>query len=275
LSASWRGLFKDKPFFNYDRCVQCGILYSRIYFSDDQLAALYGEMEENMREVGAALLQRTQRGYFETVAPYLGQRGQYLELGPDVGYFAAHCAATEKFDAYWMFEPNRVVWPHLSSIGGKTGPVKLLSDLGQLDDIADGSIALGAAIHVLDHIVDPVVVLRKIRSKLTPGGCFMSVTHDERSLLARLLGKRWPAFCLQHPQLYNAQSIRALFRATGFDVVFVRKSLNFFPLGFLLRQGFFATMRYDARFLTLLDGINVGLKLGNIIALARPADVAE
>lgn len=277
LSASWRGLFKNKPFFKYDRCVQCGLLYSRSYFSDDQLAALYGEMEENMREVGSDLLERTQRGYFDAVFAYLnaGRRGGYFELGPDVGYFAAHCAATGKFDDYWMLEPNRAVWPQLSSVGSHTGRVKLLSELSQLDEVADGSITFGAAVHVLDHIVDPVAVLGKIRTKLTPDACFMSVTHDERSLLARLLGKRWPAFCLQHPQLYNARSIRALFGAAGFDLVFVRKSVNYFPLGFLLRQGLFAAMGHDVQFLRLLDGISVGLKLGNIIALARPAVGAE
>lgn len=275
LSASWRGLFKDKSFFTYGRCVQCGTLYCRHYFSDGQLARLYGEMEENMSEVPADVLQRTQRGYFDIVAPYLCEHGQYLELGPDVGYFASHCAATGKFDAYWMIEPNRAVWPQLSAIGGNTGAVKLLSEPARLDEVGDGCIAFGAAIHVLDHIVDPVAVLHKIRAKLAPGGCFMSVTHDERSLLARLLGKRWPAFCLQHPQLYNENSSRALFRAAGFEILFVRKSVNFFPLGFLLRQGIFATLRYDAAFLSRLDVIDVGLKMGNILTLARADAVPE
>ena len=269
LAKSWRGLFHDKSFFTYRRCVRCGLLYAPAYFDNDQLAALYAEMEENMAEVGGDVLRRTQNGYFKRVAPYCQQPGGYLELGPDVGYFAADCVATGMFDKLWLVEPNRAVWTALKQAVAGHGDLALLGDLFDLGPIPGDTVSFAAAIHVLDHVIDPVATLRQVRAKMVRGGHIMSVTHDERSTLAKFLGNRWPAYCLQHPQLYNPDTIRQLYSQSGFDVVFVEKSINYFPIFFLVRQALWATLKVKIPDIRSLARFDVGLPLGNIICVAR------
>lgn len=271
ISESWRGLFAKKSFFTYGRCIGCGLLYCPTYFSEEQLGELYASMDANMNEVPSPLLEKTQLGYFNAVQDHCRLPGGYLELGPDVGYFTGLCAKAGNFDSYWLIEPNQQVWPELQALFSENSEVHLHSELEKVEEITPGTLSFAAAIHVMDHIIDPVSVLRMIREKMADNSAFMCVTHDERSLLARLLGSRWPAFCLQHPQLYNAGSIRALFRSAGFDVVSVRKSVNYFPLGFLMRQGLWATLRMDLKFLRRLDFFDVGLRLGNILTIAKPS----
>ena len=271
IGESWRGLFGEKSFFTFARCANCGLLYCPEYFSEQQLGELYASMEANMNELPSTILEKTQLGYFYAIRDYCKSSGDYLELGPDIGYFTRLCSKNGNFASFWLIEPNRTIWPELKSSIISNSGVHLYSDLADVAKIPSGSLTFGAAIHVLDHLIDPLTVLRRIREKMAVNGYFMCVTHDEQSLLARILGARWPAYCLQHPQIYNSRSIIELFNAAGFEVITVRKSVNYFPLGFLLRQGIWATLRLDIKSLKKLDCFNVGLRLGNILTLVKPS----
>jgi len=138
-----------------------------------------------------------------------------------------------------------------------------------LSAVPDGSVGLAVMVHVLDHLLDPRAMLAAIRAKLRPDGALLMVTHDERSLLSRVLGPRWPAFCLQHPQLYNPQTIERLCTRTGFSGVRVGRSANHFPLDFLGRQALAALGLRGTR--VPLPKRAVKVRLGNIITLASAA----
>ena len=95
--------------------------------------------------------------------------------------------------------------------------------MDDLSAVPDGSAALVVMVHVLDHILDPKAMLEQIRRKLKPGGRVAIVTHNEQSLLRSLMGKRWPPFCLQHPELYNPRSITKLLNSAGYGSVEVHE----------------------------------------------------
>ena len=132
--------------------------------------------------------------------------------------------------------------------------------------LGSGTVGLAVMVHVLDHLLDPLAMLSQIRAKLRPGGVLMIVTHDESSLLRRVMGRSWPPFCLQHPELYNPATMTALLGRAGFDDVKVERSRNVFPLDFLVRQAAWAAGVRVKR--VPLPPVPVGLKLGNILTLA-------
>jgi hypothetical protein len=109
-----------------------------------------------------------------------------------------------------------------------------------------------------------------IARKLAPNGVAAFVVHNERSLLARVLGNRWPAYCLQHPQLYNPATLKTLLEHNGFRDVVVYPTVNYFPLGYLLSHGLYAVLRWKVN----LDFLSwpVKLRLGNIMAIATKKD---
>lgn len=266
LRPYWSGLFKEKVFFSYDRCSTCGVLFAPTYFSNEQLGQLYADLAPNMELVPTASLEATQRGYWDVAAKTAPLDGGYLEIGPDIGYIVRHAVAEARFDHYWLFEPNVAVHGALSAAaGGKPHDVSV--EMEDLSIVPDGSVGLAVMVHVLDHLLDPKAMLERIRVKLKPGGVVMIVTHNEASLLRKVMATRWPPFCLQHPEIYSPASMKHLVRRAEYAGVEVQRSVNYFPIDFMIRQAAY-TVGIDLGKAPLPKAA-LGLKLGNMITLAR------
>lgn len=76
---------------------------------------------------------------------------------------------------------------------------------------------------VIEHVTDPLALLRDAAAVLRPGGTLLLSTPNARSLLARSLGPRWahwhPPY---HLQLFSRNSLETAARAAGLDVVWCR-----------------------------------------------------
>jgi SAM-dependent methyltransferase len=268
LRAYWAGFRAQQLFFPYGRCSNCGMLYARRYFDDPALQSLYGSMAENMAVAGSENTAATQIEYVSVVEPHVKQPGDFLEIGPDTGVFAKECARRGLIkDHVWLFEPNRNVWDGLRALQDRGKIVHLSERLDDLD-VPDGSVGLAAAVHVIDHVVDPVTLLGKVRRKMQDGGILLLVCHNERSLLSRILRRRWPAYCLQHPHLFNPRSLRSIVERAGFRVLQIRRTTNRFSVHFLLETLLRVVFGVSVRPVLWLDKVPVRLPLGNIAAVA-------
>lgn len=268
LIPYWNGFFKDKVMFSYSKCTNCGILYAPVFFNEPQLECMYGQMPPNMSEVPLDALRKTQRGYFEALKNCATLEGGFIEVGPDVGLFTENCVKEGDFDQYWLFEPNRDVLPALSKVIDDKKS-RVIHDMFGFSHVPDNAASVAVMIHVLDHLLDPVATLGELKKKLAPGAKLLLVTHDESSLLRRLFGWRWPAFCLQHPQIYNPATMRTLLNAAGYDVLKQSKTVNFFQISFLLKHLFWA-VGIKVKSVPSFGNITIGLKLGNMLTIATP-----
>jgi hypothetical protein len=268
LVEHWNGLFKNRVFFSYARCEGCGVLFAPTFFDECQLQTLYKQMPPNMEVIPKNALEKTQYGYFKKLRKHSRLEGEYIEVGPDIGLFTRYCAQLGRFSRYWLFEPNQAVSPALQqAVAGK--PSTIIHDMFGIAAAPDNSAGAAVLIHVLDHLLNPADVLMEIRSKLTADGVVLIVTHNESSVLRRLFGPRWPPFCLQHPELYNPKSMRALMSSTGFEVVEIARTINYFPVQFLARSLLWALgLRVES--VPKIFGLTLGLKLGNMITIAKP-----
>jgi hypothetical protein len=273
LVPYWNGFFKEKVFFPYARCSGCGLLFAPTFFDRQQLEKLYAQMPPNMSDVPTEALRRTQRGYFDVLKESSALRGGYIEVGPDVGLFTENCASEGHFDEFWLFEPNQDVLPALRKVvaGHKH---HVISDMFGFSQVPDQAASVAVIIHVMDHLLDPVATLRELRQKLVPDARILLVTHDESSLLRHVIGRRWPPFCLQHPQIYSPDSMRALLRTAGYDVIEQRKTVNHFRASFLLRHLLWA-FGLKVPSVPGFGGLTLGLKLGNMLTVATPAGRAQ
>ena len=261
------GYGSRRTFFTYYRCGTCGGAYCPTYFTWDQLQRLYGHQRENMGEVPLGAREATQRGYFDILSSHAVLEGEYLELGPDVGLFAGLCAERGRFTRFHLFEPNRKV--HGALAGRLAGrQVHISGEAYRAGSLPGASLSIAVLIHVLDHLIDPPEVLRSLHQDLAPGGTLLVVTHDEASLPARALGRRWPPYALQHPQLFAPRPLARLLERCGFSVVGSQKTVNYFPVTHLVR-GVFAVLglghlapRFDHPF-------TIPVRLGNIATVAR------
>ena len=268
LVPYWNGFFKDKVFFSYSRCSICDLLFAPTFFDAQQLQQLYRQMPPNMDVVPIEALKRTQRGYYESMAKWRPHKGAFLEVGPDIGLFTEHCVNGDQFEDFWLFEPNFDVHAQLrKTVAGKKH--QIIEDMFGFSHVPDSTVTAAVMIHVLDHLLDPVTTLRELRQKMKPNGKLVIVTHNEASLLARLTKSKWPAYCLQHPQIYNRTSMRILMEEAGFSVLEQSRTLNHFPASFLLKHGLW-TFGLKVPYVPSLGGLLVGLRLGNMLTVASP-----
>ena len=264
---SWVSIFpkKSKSFFSYFRCKNCKIIYAPEHFTKKQLNNFYKKLAPNMDQVPRKLLKKTQYEYFKLLEKWSSLEGDYLEVGPDIGLFTQHCVLKGNFNHYWLFEPNNFVTPKLKSLF-RNKNFTILPAIEKIDKVNKG-LSTVIIIHVLDHLLEPKNILRKLRAKMKPGGLILIVTHDESSIMRKLLGWRWPAFCLQHPQLFNYKTTESILNDSGFNVLEQCKSKNYFEISFLIKNLLWV---FGIKIQKLPRWLNcsVGLRLGNIITIA-------
>lgn len=268
LRKSWMGFFKEKIIFSYERCASCGQLYAPFFFTEEQLASLYAQMPPNMDLVPMEALRKTQEGYFSALSRRLPLQGSYIEIGPDIGLFTQNCRKGARFEKYWLFEPNVHVLPQLTEVMQGT-EFQVIHDLLNYSEVPDHSAGAVIMIHVLDHLLDPVATLKALHSKMRRDGILLIVTHDEGSLLPKIVGRNWPAYCLQHPQIYNRASIKTLLENCNFKVIEQTKTMNHFPVAFLAKHLLWGLgVKVDK--VPDFGGAEVALKLGNMMTIATP-----
>ena len=268
LTPYWNGFFKEKIYFSYARCAECKLLFAPIFYKPDQLEALYGQMSPNMDLVPMAALLKTQKGYFNELKKCSNLDKGYIEVGPDVGVFTVNCTREGAFDKYWLCEPNKEVASALGRVLGDR-PYQIIENMFGFSDIPDHSSSVAVMIQVLDHLLDPVTTLAELKKKLLPNAKLLIVTHNEQSLLRKIVGWKWPAFCLQHPQIYSPESIRMLLEKSGYTVDSIERTKNYFQFSFLLKHLLWA-FGLKVKSVPNIFDFTIGLKLGNMITIATP-----
>lgn len=268
LVQYWNGFFKKKIFFSYARCNECHLLFAPIFYKPTQLQELYEQMPPNMDVVPMSALLKTQKVYFQELKRRSPLLNGYVEIGPDIGLFLINCVSEGRFDHYWLCEPNKAVAAQLAKVMAGRKHI-ITEDMFSFSVIPDRSIGVAVMIQVLDHLLDPILTLTELRAKLLEDGKLLLVTHNEGSLLRKLIGWRWPAFCLQHPQIYNPQSIAKLLEASGFYVESIKRSKNYFEFSFLLKHLFWA-FGIKINSIPKIFNFTIGIRLGNIITIACP-----
>ncbi len=267
VKGQWHGFFKQKAFFSYHRCSGCGLLFCKDFFTPSQLEELYAMMPDNTAGVDLPALIKTQAGYFEALKRFSPLKGSYLEVGPDIGLFTQCVVREGSFSRYFLFEPNKGVTPVLEKLlEGRD--FRILPAMLDMAVLPKRELSAVVMVHVLDHVVEPLKLLAELKETLAPGAVVLFVTHDEGSLLARALGRRWPPYCVQHPHLFRPSSMTALMKEAGYKVLAIEKSVNHFPAAYLAKHALW-TLGLKVP-VPGFQGLTLPLKLGNIITVATP-----
>lgn len=244
VRSSWLGL-TNGDFFSYHRCSRCGTLNVREYPDEHLLAELYGAMPANMAgALSTGEQQANQRAYTHWIARAV-RRGssdvplRILELGSDCGWLLRELmqALRGRIGSFAAVEPNQDVVGQLkAAIAATNAPAHHFATLEEALQHEGDGLDLVIAIHVMDHIFELNELFATLRSRLSRQGMIFMVVHNPGSLLARVLGQRWPPYCPQHPQLFTPKGVSCLARRYGMAVVNEGRTWNRFSLAMILNH---------------------------------------
>jgi SAM-dependent methyltransferase len=246
-------------------CPTCDLLYANPLPSENYLAAGYGEAAFDSG-VEAHYASKT---YAEVLADFierLPDRHGALDIGTGDGAFLERLLESG-FDGVLGVEPSR------APIAAARDDIRPLIREGvfKCDDFLPGSFSLITCFQTLEHLHDPLVMVRAVEKLLKPGGAAFFICHNRRALSARLLGRKSPIFDIEHLQLFSPRSARYLLEQNGFTEVRVIKIVNRYPLRYWLRllplpQGAKRSLIKMLDHLGL-GGLAVAMPVGNIAVI--------
>jgi len=256
--------------YRINRCSGCGLVYSSPILDEAGVAALYTQSPHTNVDAGEeGNVRRTLQGYYNLVRPHLRARDRFLDIGCDVGILL-DIGRQDGFREVHGVEPNPVAAVKAARISGSHISREFYESTPYPAEHFD-SIAF---IHVADHLVDVNRFLGRVLRDLRPGGIALAVVHNVGSLLARVLGERFPPFNAYHHYFFSKRTLALLFSHAGFEVIRVLSTANCYSLGFLVDRAPFlpVALRRAIRGgmdLTRLGRLPITMRLGNIGIVAR------
>jgi len=90
---------------------------------------------------------------------------------------------------------------------------------------------------LIEHLVEPVKLVRRVYELLAPGGLALLQTPDSGSLPAKLLQKYWPPYMpVEHIHLFTRKSIAVLLEQNNFTGLAFKRHIKKLPLSYVYQM---------------------------------------
>lgn len=216
----------DRKYYQWVRCNKCG-LYRSDPVSNIDLSDLY----KNSSFDYSNELHGLSNSYKKIVSKScLDPTGKTLiEIGGGNGFFLEE-ALGMGFKSVVEIEPS------VNAYNSAKPELKrfFIVDMLKPGLIEDGIADIVVIFHVLDHMSDPLEVLRLIYKMLKPSGSICIAVHNINSFSAKVLGNRSPIFDVEHTFLYSKNTIKKLLEEAGFKKVKASHYKNSYSIRYLI-----------------------------------------
>lgn len=253
------------------RCPVCDLVYASQPPSEDELLHAYHiaayDSAEEADDAASAYMQA-----MYTSLKNIGTKQRALEIGTGTGIFLELLKNAGFLEVIGV-EPSR------AAIDAAPPHRRAWIREGKFDerDFEPQSFDLICCFMTLEHVRDPKVLADAAFRLLRPGGSFITVTHNYRSIVNRLLGRRSPIIDIEHMQIFSDKSIHYLFGVAGFESIVASAFVNTYALNYWLRL---APLPLRAKSLVMhiirrlhWERWKLGINVGNTITVGfKPAE---
>lgn len=192
------------------RCMRCDLVFVDQPPSQQELAESYHAADYDSSEEA----DHAADSYAKAIAPVLkrlnGRMNDALEIGTGTGTFLARLKDAG-FHQVVGIEPSTAAIE--AALPERRAWIR--EGIFEESDYAPASLDLIVCFMTLEHVLEPGDLVASAFRLLRPGGAFVSVTHDYRGWVNRLLGRRSPIVDIEHMQIFSAQSVCALLATRG------------------------------------------------------------
>ena len=212
------------------QCGECDVMYANPAPAAETLGAGY-EQAAYDSDVEATYAADTYAHYLvERVLPKLRLRQGAMDIGTGNGAFLRDLLANGFTDVCG-------VEPSTAPIAAAKPEIRPLIRHGMFkaSDFAPASFSLISCFQTIEHVHDPLDLVKDVFGLLRPGGAAYLVSHNYRSLQAKILREWSPIIDVEHLQLFSVESVRRLLAKAGFEQIEVFPIANRYPLNYWLR----------------------------------------
>jgi len=231
--ASAREELGEKNGLGVGACRECGTLYARHREAETEGGEAY-DYDAYYHEANLsipAFISRRLDEIFESFAPHR-KTNRLLDVGCGAGSLL-EAARRAGWDAEGT-EVSRPAVEHVGALGFKVFHGEL-AEAQYPDDHFD----VVTASEIIEHVPEPLPLLKEIARILRPGGLFWATTPHGRGLSARVLGIKWSTVSPpEHLQLFTLGGVRGLLKKAGFRTAHITShGCNPYELRQVFRRG--------------------------------------
>jgi 2-polyprenyl-3-methyl-5-hydroxy-6-metoxy-1,4-benzoquinol methylase len=215
------------------RCRGCTLVYVNPRLDAQVLTGGYSDAEDPLFVAQNDARISTFRQTLENILKRLKLSGSGKRL-LDVGCAGAAFPVAARnlgFDVVGI-EPSR--W--LADFGRRTYGIDIRQGVLEEETFPKQSFDVVTLWDVIEHLPYPTETLQLIRSLLKPGGMLFVNYPDISSVVARLMGKRWPFWLSVHLLYYTRETMRAQLTRTGFEPLWFQSGWPSLPVGYVARR---------------------------------------
>ena len=203
------------------RCASCGFMQCS---NIGDVLPFYEELEDPDYEKGRQERSLQARNLLRAVQSHRKQ-GRLLDIGAGTGILVER-ARTMGFDAEGI-EPSR--WSQRRAVD-RGLPVRL--GVVPHPDLT-GPYDVVTLVDVLEHVDNPIELLRDMSHLMGLDGVGLIVTPDVGSWAARIMGYKWWHYRVAHIGYFNKKTIRAALEKAGLRSIEIRRAAWVFPASYL------------------------------------------
>jgi len=197
-----------------------------------------------------------------------------LEVGGGNGFFLEE-VVDNSFAQVMGIEPST------SAVNAARADIKPHMIIGMMEPgmVPNNSFDFVCMFHVLDHLEDPLSVIRTCIAAMKPNGYFLVAVHNEKSWSAKLMGEKSPIVDVEHTYLYSKASAKRLFTEAGLVEVTSGSYWNNYSLSYIVHlipiPNKMKSKILSSSFGKLLSTIRVTVPLGNMWVAGKKIAVDE
>jgi 2-polyprenyl-3-methyl-5-hydroxy-6-metoxy-1,4-benzoquinol methylase len=199
--------------FKLRKCLSCGLAFHTEFSNDQELRDYYTHY---YREDNLAFSRITEARFHSLVSTFELYRASnhILDVGCGSGHFLK--VAIEMGWSAYGTEIASGAFDQLAKLGINSfcGKLESANYASEFFDVVYCS-------EVIEHLLDPIALLREIARILRPGGLLYLTTPNFNSLSRRLLASRWRVFSKEHICYFTPGSIAGGLCKAGFSNIAV------------------------------------------------------
>ena len=246
------------------KCKNCGLVFSKEVLDDEALTYLYSQSKVTFSE-HTELISKDYLSYLQSCLSK-NKKGKALEIGCSTGFFLETLLRAG-------FQEVHGCEPSAEAIEKAASEVKRNIHPGLFKEglYPESHFDLVCSFQTLDHISDPVAVVKNCYKILRDESIACFITHNVKGLHARLFGERSPVFDVEHIYLFDPDTLSRLLRESGFEDVKVFPVKNTYPLSYWVKMAPVPFKKIVLSILSLLglSNIRVRINAGNIGVVGR------